>query len=397
MHHSNCVKIFILSFIFFCCSPFWAQKAASTYLFSEDIAKELEKDTVAWKYQTAAIKYSFISDYKTTLATWDKGAPTRIYTPTPSDSAFLKNTKTENAKNYILNRSKTEDIIIINEAHHNPKHRVFTTSLLEELYKNGYRYLGLEALFDTAINQRNYATQESGFYTAEPAFGNLIFEARKIGFILFGYEASEGKNGKEREIEQAQNIYAFMQNNTEGKYIIHCGFDHVYENEVAGWEKAMAGRLKEYTQIDPFTIDQVKFTERSKPEFGHFFVYATPEKEPFVLINQQFEVFNGISHPKQTDIVVIHPITTYNSDRPDWMINNKIPYNAIRHLKNYHYPLQLLAYRKNEFENNGVPADIVELTNKESTKQLYLNAGEYTLIIKNRDYKVIRSFSFRVK
>jgi hypothetical protein len=51
-----------------------------------------------------------------------------------------------------LNRAKNEKLIIINEAHHNIKHRVFTTSLLQGLYDNGYRFFGLEALSDTSIN-----------------------------------------------------------------------------------------------------------------------------------------------------------------------------------------------------------------------------------------------------
>jgi len=127
--------------------------------------------------------------------------------------------------------------------------------------------LGLEAIADSTINERNYAIQESSYYTKEPEYGNLISEARRLGFNLYGYEASEGKNGKEREIEQAKNIKKFMQAHQNGKYIIHCGFDHVFENEVKNWEKAMAGRLKEYTSIDPFTIAQVKFSEKSKSEF----------------------------------------------------------------------------------------------------------------------------------
>ncbi len=43
------------------------------------------------------------------------------------------------AAEYIIKRSSKERIIIINEAHHQPLHRVFTESLLEGLYQNGFR------------------------------------------------------------------------------------------------------------------------------------------------------------------------------------------------------------------------------------------------------------------
>jgi uncharacterized iron-regulated protein len=62
---------------------------------------------------------------------------------TGADSLFFNTFKAVNAKDYILERAKKEKIIIINEAHHNARHRSFTCSLLQGLYEDGYRYLGL--------------------------------------------------------------------------------------------------------------------------------------------------------------------------------------------------------------------------------------------------------------
>lgn len=375
-----------------------AQQNQETYPFAKDVKARIEKDTVAWKYQTGAVNYSFIGDYKNTLTVWDQGAPPRIYTPTHADSAILKNASIQNAKDYIVHRSKSEQIVIINEAHHHPEHRTFTRSLLEGLYQNGYRYLGLEAIFDTAVNVRNYAVKESGFYTVEPEFGNLIYEARRIGFILFSYEASIGKNGKEREIEQARNIEKFMHSNPDGKYLIHCGFDHAFEKKMRNWEKAMAGRLKEYTNIDPLTIDQVRFSEKSKPEFSHYFSYATEATRSFVLINPDNQVFNGISEPRQTDIVVIHPITQYENERPTWLAFDRSVYRIPEIIqKKYNYPLQLLAYRSSEYENDGIPADIVELQNRQDQKPLYLQKGKYQIVVRNERYVVCDVFEVLIE
>lgn len=390
----------LVSIIFFTIiSPFFisGQTASDIYKFTEDISNEIKNDTVAWKYQTGATSYSFSGDYFNALNTWDQGFTPRVYTPTHLDSVILETSVTKNAADYIVERSAGEQIIIINEAHHNSKHRTFTRSLLEGLYRNGYRYLGLEALSDSLINQRGYAVGESGYYTAEPEFGNLIYEAKRLGFVIFGYEAVAGKNGKEREIEQAKNIQQFLEKNRDGKLLIHCGFDHVYEKEVGSWEKAMAGRLKEYTGIDPFTIDQVKYTERSKAEYGHYFLYATEERQPFVLTDQNNRVFNGLSEPKQTDIIVIHPITDYSHHRPDWLAAGKKEYwFPEEKLKKYDAPVQVLVYRSGEYENNGIPADITEL-GAGISRPLYLQHKNYMVVVKNKDYMVIDTFPIVVE
>lgn len=367
------------------------QERQNFYKFPADIQADTNKDTTAWKYQTAAVSYSFIGDHKNTLISWDSAVQSRKYKPTAADSALLKNAQLKNAKDYIVERSKKEELIIINEAHHNPMHRRFTTSLLKDLYRHGYRYLGLEAIADSLINERNYATKESGYYTNEPEFGNMIYEARQLGFIIFGYEAEEGKNGKEREMEQARNIQQFMQQHPDGKIIIHCGFDHVFEGEVRSWEKAMAGRLKEYTGIDPFTIDQVKFSERSSPGLSHYFLNTTGKKEAFVLIDVQKNVFRGMAVPPQTDLAVIHPLTLYKRARPHWRTRNRKAYCLPGYiLSGKTYPIQVLAYRYGE-EEKGIPADIIELKNATDKTPLYLSKGKYTLQIRNETYDITDS------
>ncbi|PKH68507.1 hypothetical protein CXF59_04080 [Flavobacterium sp. ALD4] len=137
--------------------------------------------------------------------------------------------KKQEAKEYIINRSKNEKIIIINEAHHNIRHRIITTSLLYSLYDSGYRFIRLETLSDTLINKIKFLILESGYYTREPQMANLLKEASKIGFTLFKHEISDGSNGKEREIGQAENIAKLIKENQNSKFLILCGWDHVIE------------------------------------------------------------------------------------------------------------------------------------------------------------------------
>lgn len=374
----------------------FGQSKPETYRFSKDILSQIDKDTVAWKYQIGATGLSFSGYYREALQIWDKNGVRKLKN-TEEDSLYFTSSNKVNAKDYVIEQSKNTQIIIINEAHHVPKHRTFTKSLLKELYDNGYRYLGLEALFDSTINKRKFPVIETGYYTKEPEFGNLISEALKIGFTLFKYEASEGKNGKEREIEQAANIQKYMESNPKGKVLIHCGYAHAYENDYPAWGKAMAGRLKENMKIDPLTIDQTKFLESLDIDNNHLFFWLNKAKEPIVLMDKNGQVFNRKNETTQTDIVIIHPQTDYINNRPDWLLKGKkryiIPISKIQK----HQPLLILAYRNNEFENNGIPTDILEIIDNKTPSELYLTNGVYTIVIKDANYNIINKYNIEIK
>lgn len=388
-------KIFTFALLFSISSVF-GQSNPEIYRFSKDILSKIENDTTAWKYQIGATELSFSGYYREVLQIWDKNG-VRKSSITTEDSLYFIRSSQVNAKDYILEQSKNAQIIIINEAHHIPQHRTFTKSLLKELYDNGYRYLGLEALFDSTINVSKYPVIETGYYTKEPEFGNFITEALKVGFILFSYEASEGKNGKEREIEQAENIQKFIENHPAGKVLIHCGYAHVYENDYPAWGKAMAGRLKENMKIDPLTIDQTMFLERSDAKNNHFLIKLNKTKEPIILIDENGKVFNGLNDIKQTDIVIIHPPTDYINHRPDWVLQGRKEHTISLSKIDKHPPLLILAYRDNEFENNGIPADIIEITDNSTPSKLYLTNGTYTIVMKDKNYTILNKYSIQIK
>lgn len=376
-----------------------AQTNTEVYQFSKDIDANIQKDTLAWKYQMGATHYSISEYYKKALETWDKNG-SAIRKISKEDSLYFNSFKQKDAKDYILNRSKDEKIIIINEAHHNNMHRVFTTSLLQGLYDNGYRFFGLEALADSSINDRKFPVMGSGFYVAEPQMANLLNEALKIGFVLFEYEAAEGKNGKEREIEEAANIAQLVKKNPDSKFLIHCGFDHVIEGTPnnKNWGKAMAGRLKDETTIDPFTIDQVAYTEKGDIKFTSPYVLMANPKKSVIMVNDNGKLFNGSETNDQTDCRIIHPITQYVNNRPDWLLlDGQRKTYTIPKSKITEYPVLVLAYRKNEYDKNGVPADVIEIVNKETKTNLVLDKGIYKIIIKDKNYKIIQEFDAKIK
>lgn len=373
------------------------QDSSEIYLFRKDIESRLQNSGSPGKYQEGASNYSFAGDHQKALQTLELGFVPKPYTATEYDSSIIRTHTFRNAKEYIVARSASEQMIIINEAHHIPAHRTFTRSLLKGLYQNGYRYLGLEAIFDEGINHRNFATTASGYYTSEPEFGNLIHEARKTGFIIFGYEAppENMKVGRERDSIQAKNIRSFAEQHPDGKILIHCGYEHVYENEHPGWGKAMAGRIKECMGIDPLTIDQAKFSERSSAEFSHFFSRINTGT-PFILADEAGMPFNNYRNTIQTDMIVFHPLTTYEDQRPKWFMEGKTRHDVLKeYYMNLDTPVQVLAYRTGEYEKDGVPADVVEFS-PDAPVPLYLDAGEYTIVVRTGNYATSGSYTITI-
>lgn len=173
------------------------------YKFSDEILKNtLHSEMSSWEL-------SCTGEYIKTLKVWDKNEEN--FAPlSPKNINDFKNFYPKDAIDFISKKAKTEQIIIINEAHHQPYHRVFTTLLLKNLYKEGFRYLCLEALgdFDPELSTRKYPIINSGGYIKEPMFGNLVRVALELGFQIVEYEDSKNSGfdslgNNLREVEQA--------------------------------------------------------------------------------------------------------------------------------------------------------------------------------------------------
>src|SRR5690606_28774073 len=94
----------------------------SFYKFNEEIdSLFLDKE----QYSFAAWNYSFIGEYQKALEAYDKTSRKDNHSISDKEVALLlSDYKARPAAEYIIERSKNERIIIINEAHHQPLHRV---------------------------------------------------------------------------------------------------------------------------------------------------------------------------------------------------------------------------------------------------------------------------------
>ncbi|MGK6352222.1 hypothetical protein [Parapedobacter sp. DT-150] len=161
----------------------------------------------------------------------------------------------------IATEARNRQLVMINENHFYPNHRLLVADLLDSLHAVGYRYLALEALDsdqEEAVNTSRQINLKTGFYTQEQQYARLIRKALVLGFTLVAYENTDP--AKDREEGQAENLFnkTFAQDPT-AKVLVLAGMDHILETPAPNGKKWMAALFKERYGIDPLTISQNDF------------------------------------------------------------------------------------------------------------------------------------------
>lgn len=233
------------------------------------------------------------------------------------------------AKKYIIAESSKYHFLLLNEAHYSSQNRAFTKELLKPLWEKGYRYLALETLgyTDNKLMQRGYPVENTGYYTKESVFGNLVREALLIGYKVIPYEAHDlSLNSTARDFQQAQNIYnSTIKTDSIGKVIIHGGYSHI--SEFPGIEyKPMGFQLGELVKQPILTIDQNVMTELYEEEVMHpYYRHALNTykfTEPVVFLNNEGVPLVDPINAAGIDVQVYHPKTTYICQRPSWLVKD---------------------------------------------------------------------------
>lgn len=213
--------------------------------------------------------------------------------------------------NEISNLAADTRVVMLNENHWYPKHRLLGMKLLKRLREKGYTHLALEALYqnqDSLVNSRKFPILESGYYTREVYFGHFIRRAKELGFTITGYENQD--DGINREIGQAQNLIRILEEDIDNKIFVYAGLDHIIEEptEKGVW---MAGHLKKITDINPLTINQVDVISKEKNELMIIPFELLKEKEKFqkpvdyFVINNLEPTLNEIYHDEVLQEVTI--------------------------------------------------------------------------------------------
>jgi hypothetical protein len=209
--------------------------------------------------------------------------------------------------------ARNTTIVIVNEAHDESRHRELIRQLAVELRRQGFTYYAAETLAGAPERAGEpFGRSDAGYYTLEPAFGQLLRTVKELKYRLVAYEdvrpadpaADRAVSMERREEGQAENLMTrIFAAEPQAKVLIHVGYSHAAEVALpnfGGSLEWMAARLKAKTGVDPLTIDQ--------------FRCASPSAD------LELAAISGDLPPGAHDVAVAYPPTVLFRGRPQWRI-----------------------------------------------------------------------------
>jgi hypothetical protein len=328
------------------------------------------------QFQFLATINSFISNNKEydSLISKSEKRLKNIYQPYVDSLLLKRNVEREKSViDEIIDLSKSEKVVMLNENHWCPKHRMLAFQLLDKLKKNGFNYLAIEAIspmMDSILNIRHFPSKETGYYTREPYFAHFIRKAKKLGFQIVEYDNME--ESIDRELSQAINLKKILDKDSNAKIFVYAGIDHILE--VNSSKKRMAECFKEITGINPLTFNQVK-------------VVADILSDLEVFPSSDFSGFNNLT--TNVDYFIINNLKPnlkevyFNEEFEQFTLK-------INNLKNYlNEDVLIKVYNVNEYKllkSNAIPVFI--FTDKLKGREIVfdLPKGEYFVkVLSNKD------------
>jgi hypothetical protein len=310
--------------------------------------------------------------------------------------------QSKDAVEAILEAAGGSQIVMLNEEHRSSVQRAFSNRLLEGLRKLGFTYLALEALADDElgkINERGYPTLDSGLYTRDPAYGDLIRRAVALGFTVIPYDANEVRGPdvsmveavNSRERGQAENIHKqTLAKDPTAKVVVIGGRHHISEHaDQDGWTP-MGSVLKEISGIDPLSVDLMAMVElpgRDPKEYAAAEQRGLLRDEGAVICTREGKPWSPLPG---LDITVFHPRTKYVHGRPHWMEMGGLRQPVMLGLERARFtePVLVQASIPGESER-AVPVDHYVLWPGKEERALMLRPGTYRVRVLDRTGKVL--------
>ena len=287
------------------------------------------------------------------------------------------------ALNEIADLSKNEQVVMLNELHWLPKHRILASKLLRPLKEAGYNYFAVEGVFlekDSLLNENKFPVKSTGYYTNEPYFGLLLRKALKLGYEVVAYDDFDKNN---REEAQALNIKKIFDKDPDAKVFVYAGIDHVLEHNPS--LKRMAEYFKELSGIDPLTINQAEIIGDTKKNIILFKADSFSKIER-INTNVDYFIINNIK-PTLTEFFQKKEITSFVfQDHALREYNNKNVYVAV-----------FFQHEYLRYSTHSVPLQSRILKVKNNEIQLDLPVGKYQILIKDINNNAIISKQIEVK
>lgn len=354
---------------------------------------------------------TWVGDYAGSRTTFSIAQP-----PEKGDSAAPMDAGYEQvpALEAIAELAKDHQAIFLNENHNIALTRTLTVQLLAKLREQGYDTFAAETLYhdDEDLAKRGYPTPDTGFYTEEPIYAEMVRTALKLGYRVVAYESESMATGDAREREQARNLYqrAFDKQHPKARLVVNAGFTHIQKAGKYFDGSAMAQHFVKISGIVPITVEQTVMIPHDVLSGDHP-VYRRIAQEvrfdaPIVFRNDAGALWS--LRPQAFDVSVVFPAENYRRGRPTWAAIGGLrsPYGVTADLCRGTYPC-LIEARYADEKDDAVPADrlVFELTTASSNAQervrtssdavpsgdLYLRPGRYRIVARDAGNRQLAS------
>lgn len=240
----------------------------------------------------------------------------------PAPVPFPKNDAIKN----ILEQAQNNKVLFFNESHYDFRHRILIQLLLPDLYQLGYRYLCLEDR--NPDFKDDVPAKEAGFYIREPFMANLVREAGKNGFHLFGFDYVNDANQHltyssgidRREYNMGYNLAKLYQSDSLHKWIVLTGYDHLNENGFSKGQKSATQYFTDFSGVNPFTINQTFYCDLfSNTKLNDSF------PQGYYAIDSSAEIYQK----KQADLYIINNVESNPFEKPFDAIKGRLKEKTI--------------------------------------------------------------------
>ncbi|SHN12226.1 hypothetical protein SAMN05216269_11432 [Flavobacterium xinjiangense] len=269
--------------------------------------------------------------------------------------------------------AKENQVIMLNEDHYYPKHRLFAMELLETLKANGYSYLSLEGFNIESPGKESTPNYLNGIYVGEPFFAHFIRKAIALGFTVSGHENFE--KGIDREMGQAKNIINILEKDPKAKIFVYVGHHHIEKkNEERKW---MAEYFKELSGINPITINQTVICADTKQD-----LILIPRKYLAGTTKIKSSADYFLVNNLKPSLKIIYPNAIFRKS----VIKDK----GFSAYKNKEVLVEIIDFKEFDLMKNlAIPIKSFLIIPKNETINFELPIGKYHIFVKTDDNKTI--------
>jgi hypothetical protein len=352
---------------------------------------------------------SFLGDYSDALQTFSIAQTAQ---PNDNPSPLTGGYTARPALDAIPELAKNYRIVMFNEAHNVAMTRSLTVQVLSRLHEQGFNYFAAETLSqtDTGLQSRGYPTNDSGFYTQEPVYAEMVRTALKLGFKVVAYEATTQTSSTDaRESEQARHLYEqVFEKDPHARLVVNAGYDHIVKSGAYLDGESMAEHLYKLTHLPMLSVEQTMLYPRPSSHGDHPYyndvMRSLRPDSPIVFVNAQGKPW---SLRTVYDVSVFFPPEKLMRGRPTWLSLGGLRMEHYVTADNCggHFPCLVEARYSNEGED-AIPADRMELdleplwvsnlripifgSNQAiPSGNLYLRPGKYRLSFSDKDGRVL--------